>query len=578
MSNYPKGSRENPKQHCRKRTRHFQGNQFTKEKSESEDANISASARKLESASSDDILSNPLHGYRIIEFATVFLALSELLICRVCKQGITFRESGERGLGFKIVVICQCGRANINSGPFIRNGFEINKRIVIVMRLLGIGRAGINLFCSLMDMCSGLTQGTYDSTIQRLHAASKSMFEFVTKKAVDEEKQKNSELERPLLQLKVSGDGTWKKRGFKSRYGVTTLIGYYSGKVIDIIVKSSYCSACSLWKNKTNSLEYEAWYEDHEEECTKNHEGSAGKMEVDAVTEMFLRSEEKFGVKYVNYIGDGDSKTYKAILNVNPYGEETPVVKSECVGHVEKRMWSRLQNVKKTHKLGGRGKLTDVVVKKLTTYYGLAIRRNINSVEDMKKDIMATFYHIFSTAENPSHDSCPKGDDSWCKWQKALAQQKDPKLLDLSPLLPQQLKQFLEPIYKELSNDNLLTRCLGGHTQNANESFNSTIWLMAPKHLHSGLHIVEIAAFIAAGLFNEGYGSIMYLFNELEIVIGPQCTIFAEQQDEMRITRQNRRSWHESKIARQARKQQLAKENELFEEAEGLLYGPGVAD
>jgi len=40
-------------------------------------------------------------------------------------------------------------------------------------------------------------------------------------------------------------------------------------------------------------------------------------MEVDAIKEMFLRSEEKFGVKYGNYIGDGDSKTYKAILDVS---------------------------------------------------------------------------------------------------------------------------------------------------------------------------------------------------------------------------------------------------------------------
>ncbi|EFN87564.1 hypothetical protein EAI_07936, partial [Harpegnathos saltator] len=32
-----------------------------------------------------------------------------------------------------------------------------------------------------------------------------------------------------------------------------------------------------------------------------NHAGSAGKMVVDAVQEMFLRSKEKFGVTYVNY-------------------------------------------------------------------------------------------------------------------------------------------------------------------------------------------------------------------------------------------------------------------------------------
>jgi len=38
-------------------------------------------------------------------------------------------------------------------------------------------------------------------------------------------------------------------------------------------------------------------------------------MEVDAVIEMFQRSEALHGLKYANYIGDGDSKTFKGILD-----------------------------------------------------------------------------------------------------------------------------------------------------------------------------------------------------------------------------------------------------------------------
>ncbi|EFN76675.1 hypothetical protein EAI_06934, partial [Harpegnathos saltator] len=99
-----------------------------------------------------------------------------------------------------------------------------------------------------------------------------------------------------------------------------------------------------------------------------NHSGSAGKMEVDAIKEMFLRSEKKFEVKYVNYIGDGDSKTFKGILDINPYGDKCPVTKSECVGHVEKRMGTRLRNIKQAKKLGGKGKLTEALIRKLTKY------------------------------------------------------------------------------------------------------------------------------------------------------------------------------------------------------------------
>ena len=50
-----------------------------------------------------------------------------------------------------------------------------------------------------------------------------------------------------------------------------------------------------------------------------NHIGSAGKMEVDSVKEMFSRSIDQYGVKYTRYIGDGDIGTFKGLLNLNPY-------------------------------------------------------------------------------------------------------------------------------------------------------------------------------------------------------------------------------------------------------------------
>jgi hypothetical protein len=37
----------------------------------------------------------------------------------------------------------------------------------------------------------------------------------------------------------------------------------------------------------------------------------------------------------------------------------------------------------------------------------------------------------------------------------------------------------------------------------------SIISRLAPKHLNCGAKILEIAAFIAAGIFNEGYSAIL---------------------------------------------------------------------
>lgn len=81
---------------------------------------------------------------------------------------------------------------------------------------------------------------------------------------------------------------------------------------------------------KTNTVEFQEWYQSHEDVCSANHKGSSGKMEVDAMVEMFSYSETKYGVKYANYIGDGDSKTYSGIIKSDPY-KNTTVNKKECI-------------------------------------------------------------------------------------------------------------------------------------------------------------------------------------------------------------------------------------------------------
>lgn len=122
-------------------------------------------------------------------------------------------------------------------------------------------------------------------------------------------------------------------------------------------------------------------------------------------------------------------------------------------------MEARLRNVKKEKKLSGKEKLTDILIKKLTKCYGLAIRQNVNSVEDMKKVIKATLDHLISTNEKPKHENCLAEIDSWCESRKpeaagGIEAYEDP------PSLHSRNICFL---YKALSDDDLLTKCLGGH-------------------------------------------------------------------------------------------------------------------
>ncbi|XP_057341923.1 uncharacterized protein LOC130678611 isoform X1 [Microplitis mediator] len=102
-------------------------------------------------------------------------------------------------------------------------------------------------------------------------------------------------------------------------------------------------------------------------------------------------------------------------------------------------------------------------------------------VENMKSAIMATFYHYGSSDEKPNHDMCPKGEESWCSYQRAEARgELDTFSHDYSPL-PSDVLKAIKPIYEDLSNENLLSRCVGGFNQNNNESFNQLVWKICPK-------------------------------------------------------------------------------------------------
>jgi len=298
---------------------------------EGDTEDLSRLAKKMKSSTSkDDIEVDAAFGYRIVNFFSVFTMLSQILVCKNCAGSVTFSESCKRGLGFKLVVTCEkCGSITIDSSPLINgHAFDINRRLIFTMRLIGIGIQGINKFCAFMCLPKPVFQKSYDEIVQSIAIATDAVKYKFLRKAAEEEKKISVE-KGQLEGLTVSGDSSWRKRGFSSLYGFASLIGWFSGKVIDICVKSKYCKECEYWEKKKDTVEYEEWHALHEKYCDVNHNGSAGKMEPDAVVEMFSRSESTYNVRYAYYIGDGDSKTHKSIQDAKPYGD-FPVIKKNA--------------------------------------------------------------------------------------------------------------------------------------------------------------------------------------------------------------------------------------------------------
>lgn len=135
------------------------------------------------------------------------------------------------------------------------------------------------------------------------------------------------------------------------------------------------------------------------------------------------------GVRYLTYLGDGDSKGRAAVVESKPYGPDVNIIKAECIGHIQKRMGGRLLKLcakwKKGDKLSdglglkGKGRLSAPVIDQLQNYYGTAIGKNTHDVLAMKRAIWAIFYHKRSTYVKPIHDFCPEGESSWCAFNRA---------------------------------------------------------------------------------------------------------------------------------------------------------------
>ncbi|GFU36046.1 uncharacterized protein TNCV_4191471 [Trichonephila clavipes] len=114
-------------------------------------------------------------------------------------------------------------------------------------------------------------------------------------------------------------------------------------------------------------------------QCSCNHQGSAGSMESVGACRLFERSRVTRKLEYVEFYGDGDSKSHLAVKDI--YGIDR---KYECIGHIQKRVGSKLRILKTKEKgLGGKGKLSDSFIDKIQNYYGIAIRSNIGNLEEM---------------------------------------------------------------------------------------------------------------------------------------------------------------------------------------------------
>lgn len=512
--------------------------------------------------------------------------LMKSVLCPICsKKSITVEEVGfgqlqHLGIATKWIVKCvRCETTldTVHSSPRAQQesrAFDINVRLVTAARSTGLGhRVVANLFSGL-NLPLPITKKQFDVHQRKVENASTSAIQAsdikVRNTIVDLYKALGHEPLNGVLDIDVSFDGTWHKRGFTSHYGVGLVIEVYSGLAIDYEVLSNFCLVCSSKKDNLQN-----------HDCMKTFHGSSKAMEAEAALRIFERSEEKLGFRYTNVVCDGDSSAFNKVRDSKIYGDGIELKKVECVNHVGKRLGRALRKMVaeckgKCESISGKGKLTLKRIDRQQKLFTLAITQNTGNIEKMEKAIWASLYHQISS-DLKYHRHCPDGKETWCKYKKAqvlgepIPDSKDP--------LPMDVVKKILPVYERLTDRKLLERCLQNRTQNSNESLNGKIWSKCPKTRCASLRTVRLAVEQALLEFNAGleYAN-KSMQHHLGLSQGENIVARSRTVDRTRINEAEKRSSIEYKKGRESSKRQKKQLQDEQEAHEGETYEPGGAD
>jgi hypothetical protein len=261
-------------------------------------------------------------GNRVMDVENL-CSLVTSLACPSCKNSnLTLQEGQNKGLNSKLHVLCtSCDKevATMNTSKHVGRykTAELNLRAVASSRNAGLGYQRMSTFLAGLNMPPVMAEKTHQTLTKQVHLKTMETAEHQMAIAAATVRELYMSCDDDLtadstINITISFDGTWHKRGHSSHYGVGVVIDYTTGLVLDAEVLSNYCQGC-VTGNKPDDELYSAWKEKHQITCQKNYIGSANSMEVGAAKRVFSRSVEKYNLRYTTVICDGDAKTIAAL-------------------------------------------------------------------------------------------------------------------------------------------------------------------------------------------------------------------------------------------------------------------------
>lgn len=161
--------------------RSFQGNNLTTESSNESEANLSASASKINVNLAENAKTVPNECYLIVNSKLLINLLSMIGKCPECYDFLDFEHliSRKQGLSNFFDILCKkcgwnfkfCTSNKIKNEKTGTNNYEINIRAVMASRENGMGHKGLSTFCNFMNMPKPMNYSSYANINSNIHIA-----------------------------------------------------------------------------------------------------------------------------------------------------------------------------------------------------------------------------------------------------------------------------------------------------------------------------------------------------------------------------------------------------------------------
>ena len=144
-------------------------------------------------------------------------------------------------------------------------------------RLVGIGKSGLDIVNTFIDLPSTLSNRAFYKAQAYLSKVSMDVAQASCMRAALEVREKHNTADSEFLEVTVSYDGAYQKKGGKSgggffRYCVACAISVETGKVLNYEIACNSCKLCiekqqALRGKRLELAEYKIWKEMHESSC-----------------------------------------------------------------------------------------------------------------------------------------------------------------------------------------------------------------------------------------------------------------------------------------------------------------------